>query len=183
MINLLPPEQKRQIRASISNVLLLRYCIVTVLLAVMLLLSIGAVYLIMKNSKEAAELAISESTAKSASYQKIQQGAEEFKKNLSTAKTILDKEVRYSEIAVKIAQALPPGIVLESLQLDAKTFGQATTLSAKGKSYSDAIRLKTAMENSPMFENAHLQSVTQGSEGDYPVSILISVVINPEIAK
>jgi Tfp pilus assembly protein PilN len=185
MINLLPPEQKRQIRAGQSNFLLVRYCIASVLLAVLLFALAGGIYMIMNNSKKGAEAAIQQSTAKSSEYQEVQQEATEFSNNLATAKTILDKEVRYSQIAVRLAQALPSGVILSSIQLNSENFGQPMTLTASGKSYEDALRLKSALEQSPYFSNVYLGSVAQSSTEDtgYPVAITINVTISPEIAK
>lgn len=184
MINLLPPDQKRQIRAGQSNVLLLRYCILSLLLAGLLLAVIGAVYLLMNSSKETAEITIQDSVSKSQKYQKVKQDAASFTKNLTTAKTILDKEVHYSKIAVKIAQVIPSGIVLESLQLDAKTFGTPSTFNATGRSYNDGIRLKTAFEQSDIFKDVRLQSVsTNEKEGSTSVSIVISATIDPKVVK
>jgi len=185
MINLLPPDKKRQIRAGQSNALLLRYCILSLLLAALLFALIGGVYIMMDTTKRTAEETIQESNHRSAEYQPAQQELTEFNNNLATAKAILDKEVRYSELAVKIAQSLPSGIVLESLNLDSKTFGQPMTLSALGKTYDDSLRLKSSLEDSPYFENVHLQSVSIGSDGPEggTASITINVTIKPEIAK
>lgn len=186
MINLLPPEDKRQIAAGRTNVLLLRYCTISLLLAIPLFAMVGVVYFMMSNARSAAETTISQSESRSAEYQQVQANAQAFNGNLSTAKTILDKEVRYAEIAVKIAQTLPPGIVLSSLSLDADSFGQPVTLTAMAHSYDDSIRLKNAFEQSPIFSDVYLQSVTQGggeSGGSYPVTISINVVINPEVAR
>ena len=185
MINLLPPQEKRQILAGQTNILLWRYCIISLLLAGLLFTVTGGVYYIMTRAKASAESTIEMSNQETAKYHKVQQQVTNFNNNLATAKTILDKEVRYSKIAIKIAQALPSGIVLESLNLDAKTFGTPITLTALGKSYDDALRLKTSLEQSDSFQNVHLASVTQASseDGDYPISIAINVTINPEVAK
>lgn len=185
MINLLPPDNKRQIRAGQSNTLLLRYCIISSILAVLLLGAGGAIYVIMSISKSQAEATIQEAKQKSAAYAESQQKADAFKNNLSTAKATLDKEVRYSNILVTLAQTLPSGIVLESVQLDAKNFGQKTSLSALGRSYNDALRLKTAFEESKYFTDVSLNSVTENekSENGYTHAISIQVTISPEIVK
>lgn len=186
MINLLPPQEKRQILAGQTNVILWRYCIVSLLLAALLFTITGGVYYIMTRAKADAETTIASSNQEAAKYQEVQQKVTEFTNNLTTAKTILDKEVRYSKIAIKIAQSLPSGIVLQSLSLDAKTFGTPTTLNALGKSYDDALRLKTSLEQSDAFQDVHLSSVAQASgenTGDYPISITINVTIRPEVAK
>ncbi len=184
MINLLPPREKRQILAGQTNVILWRYCIVSLLLAGLLFIITGGVYYVMASAKADAESTIETSNRKTAKYQKVQQQVTEFTNNLTTAKTILDKEVQYSKIAVKIAQVLPSNVILESLTLDAKTFGTPTTLNALGKSYDDALRLKTNLEQSDAFQDVHLLSVSQ-SVGDtntgYPISIAINVTINSEV--
>jgi len=71
------------------------------------------------------------------------------------------------------------------LDLDATTFGKPVSLTTKGKSYSDALELKTALENKKdVFQNVHLVSVTANEAKDgYPMSIVISVVIRPEVIK
>ena len=185
MINLLPPEDKRQILAGQSNVLLLRYCVASLLLTIPLISLVVGIYLVLMNSKTAAEATIAESSIKSAAYAKTKVDAQEFKNNLATAKTILDKEVRYSKIAVAIAQAIPSGISLQNLDLNAQTFGQPIVLTATGHSYGDAIRLKSSLEDADgQFTDVHLQSITQ-QEGDTgtAVDITVSLVIDPKAAK
>lgn len=132
----------------------------------------------MNHSKENAMANIEESQASSAKYQHIQTKAQDFTKNLATAKSILDNEVKYSRIPVILAQVLPSGISLESLHLSAPSFGTPMLLTATGSSYDDAIRLKKAFENSDLFSDAHLQEVRR--DGD-SVTISISVIIDPEI--
>ena len=186
MINLLPPEQKKQIRAGQSNVLLFRYCIASLILAVVLGAIVTITYFTMQKSKQTAETALEEGQLKNAQHMSVQQAATEFSNNLAIAKTVLDKEIRYTSVAIKIAQVLPSGVVLDSLQLDAQVFGKPIVLSARGRSYDDAIRLKTAFEQSPLFQDPHLLSVSQSSEeggDDQSVTISISVIISPEIAK
>ncbi len=185
MINLLPPNEKRQIRARKTNVLLWRYSMVSLLLSALLFALMAVVYIIMINSKAEAEETIRTSTAKSAEYQKVQEEIAEFSENLATARTILDKEVKYSKVATRIARALPSGVVLESLSLDATTFGQPTTLNAIGSTNQDAIRLKTSLENSEYFDDVHLILVTkrEASDRSTSVDITIDVIIKPEIMK
>lgn len=182
MINLLPPNDKKQIRAGLSNTLLIRYCIVSMLLAVPLFLLLGGVYLVMINSKNLAEETIEDSLAKSSEYAEVKSQAQEFNSNLSIAKSILDKEVKYSKIAVAIAQAIPAGMSLENLTLDAQSFGQPMSINARGNTYDDAVTFKNILEQSTTFQDVRLQSVSKREEGD-GVNIVISAVINPEVAR
>lgn len=188
MINLLPPELKSEIRAGQTNVLLLRYCITTIFLALLLAVAIVGVYYIISTTKSRAEESVQQGNAKIAQHQSTQKQFDEFASNLAIAKSILSKDVRYSKISVKIAQALPKNIVLDSLELDAGNFGSATVLNARGKSYNDALLLKESLEKSPLFDDVHFVSVNRSAESDgnsqsYPFSIAISVIIRPEVAK
>jgi len=184
MINLLPPQEKKQITAGRVNVLLRRYCIVSLSLLGLLAVTIAGFYLLLTNNKSTAQEAIDEGNRKLTEYQVVQKNVDSFKNNLSTAKAFLGNEVNYF---AKIAKALPSNVVLQSLTLDSSTFGAPTSLSALGKTNNDALRLKTSLEESGIFQNVHLESIssaTSGAEkGDYPVSISINVTLKPEVAK
>lgn len=184
MINLLPGSEKKQILAGQSNVLLLRYCIISVILAAGLSVYIGISYFLIMNSKAGAEKIIEENNSRVAQYSDVQKQAKELDESSKVAKTILEKEVPYSKITVKIAQLMPPNVILDTLNLDVNNFGQPMTLNAKGKTYQDAIELKTRFEESDLFSDVHLEFVGQGESDDgYSVSININVTINPEVAK
>ena len=71
MINLLPPQEKKQIRAGRVNIILRRYCIISLVFAGLLFLTIGGFYLFLENSKTAAQNNINEGNAKLAQHQWI----------------------------------------------------------------------------------------------------------------
>ena len=187
MINLLAPQEKKQITAGRVNVLLRRYCIVSLSLLGLLAVTIAGFYLLLTNNKSTAQEAIDEGNRKLTEYQAVQKNVDSFKNNLSTAKAILGNEVHYSSVIAKIAKALPSNVVLQSLTLDSSTFGAPTSLSALGKTNNDALRLKTSLEESGIFQNVHLESISSaasgGEKGDYPVSISINVTLKPEVGK
>lgn len=186
MINLLPIEEKRQIRAARSNVLLLRYTLLSLGAMVVLGLIVGGAYVLMNNAKASAEKTIAENAARASSYNEVTAKANEFRANLSIAKSILDKEVNYTNVIIAIAQSLPDNVVLDSLDLDAKTFGTPFSLSARTKSYDDAVTLKNTLQESDAFSDVSLQSVTNAADGDttgYPVSVSLNVTISQEITK
>lgn len=185
MINLLPPDRIRQIHAGQDNVVLLRYCLASLILTIPLAGLVIFSHLTLTNQRNEAEKTISDNLEKAREFSIVQQSATEFQNNLRVAKTILDKEVRYTNAALTIARALPSNIILQSLNLDSSSFGEPIVLTALGKNNYDAVRLKTAFENSPSFSEAHLISVSsnQDANNGYNVNISISVVISPEIAK
>lgn len=184
MINLLPFEEKRQIQAARTNVLLLRYVLLTSCVMVATGLMVGAGFVIMNNSKANAEKQIALNTSKASTYNSVQAEAQMFRANLLTAKTILDKEVNYTKVILAIAQTLPPEVTLDNLDLDANTFGTPFVLSAKAKSYDGGLALKAALEKSDVFSNVSLQGMTLAtSDSDYPVSVQLNVTINKDVAQ
>lgn len=184
MINLLPPEEKRQILAGRSNTLLWRYCVVSLVLGALLLAMIVAMYILLINAKSRAEQKIDESVSQTAEYAKVERQANEFKQNLTMARAILDKEGNYSGLAVAIAQVLPHGVVLQSLQLDGTTITKPMKLTALAKNEQDGLRLKSSFEQSPLFRDVHLDSITRAVDSQqkttYPVTITINVTLVPE---
>lgn len=185
MINLLPPDEKRQIRAARANTLLIRYNIASVIALLFIVAAIGFTYFYLSNAKSSAERTISENQSRVGSYGKVQAEAQQFRSNLATAKQILDKEVTYSKVAVSVASVLPPGVILKQLTLDAQTFGTPTVLAAEAKSYEAAIALKDAFQKSPLFTDAHFQNITNSSDttSEYPYSVNLNVTFAKGVAK
>lgn len=184
MINLLPPHEKRQINAGRVNTLLWRYSLLSLLLFGLLLVVIAGLYLMLTNNKLAAQAQIDDNQQKLAEHREIQANVNQFRDNLTTAKTILDKEIHYSKVITRIARLLPAGVVLSNLQLDANSFGKPISITAQGKSHEDALKLKTSFENSDVFTGVHLESVsTKAGAGAYSAEIIINATIKPEVAK
>lgn len=184
MINLLPPADKRQIQAGRSNALLLRYNILIIAAVAFLMAAIGVVYVYLANTKLGAEQVIKDNQAKVVDYADTEKEANEFKNNLTIAKQILSKEVEYTKVILEISALLPKGVTLDNLNLDAETFGTPLTLSAHAKTVNDAIALKTAFQNSPLFSNVNFQSIaTEESVGDYPIRVNLNVTINKDATK
>ena len=184
MINLLPPTDKHQVRAGRSNALLLRYNIFLVVALGFLLVAIGVVYVFLANTKTSAEQTIKDSQSRVSSYVEIEKQAGEFKANLAVAKQIMDKEVIYTDVILEIAALMPPGVVLDDLKLDAKTFGTKTTLSAHSKTVGDAIALKESFQKSPLFSDVNFQTISTDETGSaYPISISLNITIKKDATK
>lgn len=185
MINLLPPEEKRQLRAARTNSLLIRYNFFLLGAVAFLGLAVGITYVYLSNTKASAEQTISQNDAKVVSYAPVAAKAQQFRSNLSVAKQILNQEVAYTNVILAISRLLPGGVILEDLNLDSKTFGTETTLVAQAKDYSSALRLKNSFQNSPLFSNVHFQSIASndGQTSGYPVTVNLNVTIKKEAAK
>jgi Tfp pilus assembly protein PilN len=183
MINLLPPEQKKQIRAARSNLLLLRYNILLLGALTFLLIATAVTYFYLNNTKASSEKTIQENRAKVTDYRSVQQKADNFRSNLATAKQILDKDVTYTKVIIEISRLLPPGVTLDTLSLDSKTFGTSTTFAAKAKSYDAALALKDSLQKSTVFSNVYFASISGTGTGDYPINVNLNVTIVKEATR
>ena len=183
MINLLPPEEKRQLRAARTNTLLARYNILLLGAVAFLSIATAVVYLYLTGTKAAADQVVRENSIQTSQYASVLTEAQQFRSNLAIAKRILDREITYTQVLINIAQVMPEGVVLQSLVLDATTFGSETTLTAQARNYDRALAFKDALQNSPYFSEAHFQSVDDTATGGYPLAISLNVTISEEITQ
>lgn len=182
MINLLPLDQRRQLRAARTNVLLFRYSIGLVFVAVALGLSVGAGYFLLTNEMKSADTTIASNQSRVGNLSAVQAQADEYRKNLADAKTLLDSEIQYSKIYLELAHIMPEGTALDTLTLDPSKIGAPLTLPVKIKGEQQASSLLTAFRGSTLFNNsASYGALTANAGSDsatYPYVITINVTIN-----
>ena len=88
MINLLPHEEKRQLRAARSNTLLVRYNILLIAAVGVLTLAVAVTFFYLTTTKTAAENSINHNTAKVSSFSSVVAEATHFKSDLAIAKLV-----------------------------------------------------------------------------------------------
>lgn len=179
MINLLPSETKKQLRAARNNTTLVRYVFTIFFATLFLGLLIAGSYYILQSSKNVADTAINNVQSGSGSYTPSTQKEAEFKSDLQIAKNIIDQQVSYSLILEEIAKILPSGTILQSpLELSKDSFNSQMTLKAYTKESTDGA-IKTAFESSSVFTRYSLQSLNQSSDfANYPNLVTFSININ-----
>lgn len=186
MINLLPPDEKRQLRAARTNTLLVRYNVFLLGAVGFMGLAVGITFIFLTTTKAGHERTIEESKTKVGQYAATDAEAKQFRENLTTAKQILNNDVTYTNVILAISRLLPSGTILQNLSLDAQTFGTETSLIAQAKSYESALALKNSFQRSSLFSNVHFQSIaaTTGTENsNYPITVTLNVTINKDAIK
>lgn len=182
MINYLPPDQRKQLRAARTNVLLVRYNIGLVFAASFLTIAILAIFLLLTNEKQAAENEIATNQASVSDFSAVQAQADLFRQELANAKTLFDSQISYSKIYLMISSKTPPGAVLEPLTLDPSKIGTPMSLSFRIKGETQARNVLNSFQSSSMFSNTasyeSLSANTGEDSGEYPYVITISVTIN-----
>ncbi len=182
MINLLPPDDKKQLVASRTNSLLLRYSILLGVFVAVLAIEIVGMTFVVDLGKSQNEAVIQENEVKTAGYAATRQKAEAFRSNLATAKYILDKQVPYTTLIFALAGNLPAGAVIDTLSIDPAAFGTPTTLTVNTTSYQKAIDVKNSLQNAkvndttPLFTSVSFQSVTASeSASNYPYTAVYNI--------
>ncbi len=85
MINLLPPNDRRQLAAARTNTLLVRYVVILPILIIAMLAEMGAVYFFMNSIQTNNRRIIAENEAQAARYADVKKKGSEYKKNLLVA--------------------------------------------------------------------------------------------------
>lgn len=183
MINLLPGESKRQIRAARTNVILLRYIFIVGLAIGFLGVVIGGTYVILTNTKTSAQATIDANSAKTSEFGSIQAQAQALKTSLQNAKTLLNEEIQYTKLITSIASITPDGVVLDGLSLSPTTIGAATSIQAYATTTEAALALKDAFQASSLFSGVTIQNIsTSNGITGYPVNIVLGATINKGVS-
>ena len=180
MINLLPAETKRQLRAAHTNAALIKYLFFSGIAVAFLVLACVTSYLFLNNNKSVASNTTDNGQSSSVLQATAQKQLDSLITSISTAKSILREQVLYSDIVTGIAAALPSGIVLDKLTLDNNTIGTAVTLQAHARSSDNTSLLQDNFSKSALFSNYNLISPTTNSSSSpgYPIAISIGITIN-----
>jgi Tfp pilus assembly protein PilN len=190
MINLLPIESQRYYRAARLNLLLRMYLVILGLLLLSVVGIFGTGYYLTVHERAIAEQELQQQQSETASYASVRSEAKDFASNLKIAKSILSQETLYSDMIVQIAQTLPSSAVLTSLSLDATSFQKPVTVSARVKAKTDALVLKSTLENSSLFEDVSLSNITETPPGatgnriirDFPITVSLSAKLSKQPA-
>lgn len=187
MINLLPHDDRRQLRAARTNVLLLRYSIGLVFASIFVGLTTVVMYLLLTSLKQSAESVITSNQSKVANFSTVQAQADEYRKNLAAAKTVFDAEIQYSRLYLEISHALPAGTALDVLDLNTSSIGKPIQLPVKIQGEQQAGALLTSFRGSAVFNNtASYGTLTMntGEDNDkYPYILTVNVTINKGAVK
>ena len=195
MINLLPPESSKQLRAARHNTILLKYVIglgiVLGLIVMICLLTLALMRSTELNSTASSE----ENKQKIARYNKAASEAKTYTENLRMAKSIFASEVSYTVALQRIASSLPAGTVLQSLDLSPSTVGQPITLTVLAKTKDDALKVKDQLEANKVASGITIASLNEGGASpanqssteapavaqDYPVNLSLNLTFDKAI--
>jgi len=180
MINLLPDDYKKQLRAARANVTIARYTGVIVLAFGFLVLVLFGSYLLLSQTKASADLLIESNSTDASEFADTQQQITALSANLAGAQTLLDAQTSYATVFRSIGEQKPDGTIIQSIELTPETFGGApVTLQVYATSTEETVRLRENLQSSPMFANINVASISENDGIDgYPIGASLTMVIN-----
>lgn len=183
MINLLPNDDRKELRAARTNAILVRYVFFLLIFIALLIAEMFIAYRMIENTKAESQRVIAENEQRTSSYGGVRAEAEAFRENLSIASTILSRQLNYTKVMTDVARLIPTGVVLDQLVIDPSTFGKPITLSARAKSNQAALDLKASLEQSGMFSDVNFQTLSSKPDNasDYPYTATLNAVFNPGV--
>lgn len=161
MINLLPTDDRRNLRAAHANTLLFRYVVLLIIVLVGMALAFVAAYYVLSIERANAEETIRDNDIKEQKYAKVKQEAASFRADLTSARVILDKQIQYSQILLGIAKAMPAGTVLTDITLDPTLIGKPVDVKAKATDSARVVQLRNSLQDSGLFSDVHFTTVRQ----------------------
>jgi Tfp pilus assembly protein PilN len=201
MINLLPNDIRQDIKAARMNVILLRYNIVTFAIVLIIIGLCLAFYVFLSVTQSFAVTNNQENQEKVQELNDVKAAADEYRKNLATAKSIFDNSTKYTEVAIAITKLLPSGVVLDQLNITESNFGEPVQFAAHAKSFDHVLKLQSNFQQSELFSEPFIQNLSNGAGGGgegsdssgstdssgsnsaYPVSFTISARLNKVVGQ
>lgn len=181
MINLLPEAYKKELGAGRTNVMLMRLNFINLFALAVLALILITAFIALNVSRTTAREQDQDNVASIAQYKDVQLRAEEYRANLAVAKQIKDIQIRYSDALIKIAQALPSGVALKSLQLSPESVGKPIEIELTADTYDSAIQIKNSFQKAELFSDISITSLQGTTKGSGQTSVRMKITIDKEV--
>jgi hypothetical protein len=179
MINLLPPDQKEQIRYAKLNRLALRYVWVSVVVtAVLGVIFGGGFYLLEQQLREVTKDVNDKQATIAALNKTFTPKAKDASDQLSAIKYVQGNQTKFSAVISDIAKVIPSGVSLDALTLTGND--QVPVKLSVTQSYAVALAFRNALITSPRIAGADLESIS-ANEGLFQASVVIA--FKPGMAK
>jgi len=177
MINLLPYDTKKQIKAARTNFILLQFTILLGFSIVFLTLACGVTYYFIDNIKASASVTSGSTTSPNSTQAKV----DTFRNNLSNSRIILDRQVVYGDVIAELDALLPADNEISSFTLTDASFGSIVDVQVRIASSEGEKAFETKMNsiNSTLFSDYKLGStVPENATNEYPKLTNFKIRIN-----
>lgn len=185
MINLLPPEDKKRLRAARRNTIWVRYNLFLFAALIALNIVIGAVAFMIQIDKGSiqAKIADNQQTNSSVSAEKTKKQVETLKADMKIAKTLLDNQPDYLYGIINFYSSIPENCIFPTIGSEQLTYNKQYTATFNCRYPSSdssvdtqaelASYITTELTKGLAFKNPIITSIKEasGENADYPFSL------------
>ncbi len=174
MINLLPPQRLANIRIARSNTVLRRY----IELLLLALFIIGSALVIadyyMNIQQTNVQKVVDTKQLEITTLTPVQKQAQQLSDTVNTIAGLFSRDVKFSDMLVKIGGLMPQGSVLTGLQFSIEDLKSPLVISAQVDTEAKAAVLLNNLKSSGLFKSADIKSIstitesTSGSSSSTP---------------
>lgn len=177
MINLLPPEVKEMRSYGRRNVLLVRWSLICLGAALLLVGIAGAGYFFITNAEKAAAEAKqqTEKAIETAKLDEVSKQFDAFSGNLKTVTQILSKQVLFSQLIRQIGSVTPAGATLNSVSLSDADNALNLDFKVPTSDLAATIQVNLEDEKNGLFEKADIIQVSCITDANKQQSCTVSV--------
>lgn len=179
MINLLPPEVKDEIRFGQLNITAIQYAVLILAVSLSLVAVLFFGVTVISGDEQSLEQAIEEKSVVLSDLEGSVAEAKDLESSIDTISALLAREVSFSELLQDIGSVIPDGASLSGLSLTGDE-SLPLRIDAEVNSQPLAAILRENLENSDLFSNADIQSITasnideQGNASQYLVRLVVN---------
>lgn len=171
MINLLPYEKKRQMKAARHNIILVK-CLMFLISAV-IFLSLAYFYSQSIVDQYAKNLKLDINTS---DEEAIKQSIV-ITSTLINIESLINNNLKYSDIIFDISNNLPDGVILADLTINQDLIQSGLSLIVFAKNKSGISLLKTNLSKSKIFSSVSVSEASDSDRDDYPQSANVMIKI------
>lgn len=179
MINLIPPDEKRQISYARRNVKLIKWGIAALvgIFGVLIIVGFGILYINQNTNSIARQAKETEEQLKVQKLDETKQKVSEISSSLKLVISVLSKEVLFSRLMKQIGAATPSGAALTSLNISKIEGGIDLQFGATDYQTASQVQVNLQDPANGIFDKADILNIncsnTASAESSYPCTVTI----------
>lgn len=179
MINLLPPQQKKELQQEENWKMIFILGTFLFLFLVLLSLNLFSIRNFVSGEAEAQQILLDQREKELANprAQTLRKNLTDFNQTLSQLDSFYKNQPKFSKALEKIAETVPPGVSLSSLNLTEKDQAMLCRLSGFAKDRSSLLRFKESLEKDQVFSDVFFPQGSWVEPAD--IDFTLNLKINP----
>ena len=165
MINLLPPKRVFGIKVARNNTILRRYLELSLMAMLFLCATVLIAHYFIHQQNVNTRTSVHLGEVKIKELEPINKKAEDLSKTVNIIDSLISRNIKFSELLVKLGAVMPDGSVLTGLQFSVDSLDSPLVVSAKINDEQKAAILRNNLAGSDLFERVEIKNITLNEEG------------------